>query len=673
MLESTVPAPWTPISVSETEAGIAITVLGRRYDFGHAMFPQSILADGEELLAAPIRLIAHDGGVPAEWEDTESWVQEASDRRVTVLAAMQSRFAVISAVITVDYDGCIQYDLRLSTRADSVRAGFDAAPDAGKRIVDRLWLEIPLKKEHVPFAHHNESYYSGAAKDGSRPFTPISWFGSDKRGLEICFESDEHWNPAEKACAMETVSDETSRTVRFRLLDDQPKRWQKEAPGTNRGIFVTPIHYGFSLTATPVKPCEEAWLLREHIIHVDCFDRINTEYLKFFTSPVSETNPTIVLDHLKNKGVTTLTLHQKWNPVQGWWKLGSRDSERIHTLVEEAHRRGIKVVFYFCNTLSTLRPEKEDYMLRNAHVNTAGKPVISFYRTPPQRTYRSCANGPELFRDFTAGMAEFVCEYNADGVYIDSANIPWACANAAHGCGWTDEDGVRHATYPIRAMRESFRRIWEEIHERLGKSVQIHPHNSFIPSVWAYGDLVWTAEAIALGKKTNTQAIIDAFSEDVIRTEFCGRNVGVPCQILAYDLPDGSWTIRSALAVTAPYGVYPRPVNIHSSLDVMAKIWRVLDEIEAGGCTFHPFYEGNVGAVCTHPAVRISAYEKDGVQVLLVSNPTAESIENVCIECKQPADRELLSGTQFSGKTLQLRLEPWEIRFIRCAAAKTDV
>ena len=185
MANRSVPAPWTPISVSETESGIVISVLGRRYDFGRAMFPQSILADGEELLAAPIRLTAQDNGAPAVWEDAESWIQEASDRRVTMMAAMQSRFTVVSAVITVDYDGCIQYSLRLSTRADSVRVGFDAAPDSGKRIVDRLWLEIPLKKEHSPFAHHNEAYYSGAAADVARPFTPINWFGSDRRGLEI--------------------------------------------------------------------------------------------------------------------------------------------------------------------------------------------------------------------------------------------------------------------------------------------------------------------------------------------------------------------------------------------------------------------------------------------------------------------------------------------------------
>lgn len=33
-----VPAPWTPIKVQETEDGI-VEVLGRKYDFGHEMFP----------------------------------------------------------------------------------------------------------------------------------------------------------------------------------------------------------------------------------------------------------------------------------------------------------------------------------------------------------------------------------------------------------------------------------------------------------------------------------------------------------------------------------------------------------------------------------------------------------------------------------------------------------
>ncbi|MBR6602978.1 MAG: hypothetical protein IKK94_03055 [Clostridia bacterium] len=671
MKQNRVPAPWTPISVNETEEGISVSVLGRVYNFGHSMFPQSITADGEELLSEPIRLLAQDNGADAVWRNSETWIHEASGRRVVLMSAMESRFAVISTIITIDYDGCIQYDMRLSTCADSVREGFDVEPDMDKRVVNRLWLEVPLKKEHSVFEHRNEAYYSGYSRDISLPFTPISWFGSDKRGLEICFESNEHWNPLSKEQAIETFADEAKRTLRFRFLDDQPKRWQKEAEfADKRLVYVTPIHYQFSITATPTKPCDEKWLLSERFIHVDCFDRINTEYLKYFTSPTSEKDPTVVLDRLKAKGVTTLTLHQKWNPVQGYWKLGARDSERIHKLIHEAHKRGIKIVFYFCNTLSTLRPEKESYMLRNAHVNENGQPVVSFYRTPPQRTYRSCAAGPDLFEDFTKGMAEFVREYGVDGVYIDSANIPWACANEAHGCGWTDEDGIRHATYPISAMRESFRKIWETIHEELGKTVQIHPYNSFIPSVLAYGDLYWTAEFIALSKKTDTNAIIEAFSEDVIRAEFCGRNIGVPCQILAYDLPDGSWTIKSALAVTAPYGVYPRPVNIHSSLDVMAEIWRVFDEIDICKCDFHPFYRGNVGASCKNNGIIISSYEKEDELVLLISNPSQNGLKNVVINCDFAAECELVGNVPLSGKEIQMDLEPWDVRFVRCSKNK---
>lgn len=68
-----VPAPWTPIKVSETEDGIVVEVLGRKYDFGHEMFPQSIIADGKELLSSPIRLAAHDAGETAVWDDKESW------------------------------------------------------------------------------------------------------------------------------------------------------------------------------------------------------------------------------------------------------------------------------------------------------------------------------------------------------------------------------------------------------------------------------------------------------------------------------------------------------------------------------------------------------------------------------------------------------------------------
>lgn len=667
-----VPSPWTPVEVFENENGILVRVWGREYNFGHEMFPVSITSLGKEMLASPIRLIGEDNGEPIEWADKENWVQKLDDRQVVIHAAQQSRFAVVSAVITIEYDGNISYQLRLATRSQHHRrTGYYAPPDYARRIVNKLWLEIPLMEEHAKLFHsgHHGGTQTAAARTDAFPFDCWHWYGNDELGLAITMDSDEHWNCADKNRAIETLQDEECFLIRHHWLDAQPERWMKEARERtcdDLGIRFTPVHYQFTLQATPIKPFDEL-LLREHIIHVDCFARINNrEYLEYFTSPTSETDPTIVLDRLKEKGVTTLTLHQKWNPIQGFWELGPRASVRIHQLVEEVHNRGMKLIFYFCNTLSTLRDLPEEYFARNGHWTEEHLPMISFYRRPPQRTYRSCVNGPDLWRDFSDGMLSFVQEFDADGVYIDSASIPWGCTNETHGCGYVDVYGNRHPTYPINKMRKCFQYLYEEMHDRLGKSIQLHSYDTFIPGILAYADLYWHGEYAAVIYETNTKGLVASFTDDFIRTELSGRNIGVPCQFLAYNLPDNSWNMKTATAVTAPYGVYPRPIDIHSTLDDMSPIWTALDSFRAADCVFHPYYSDDVGASCDNDQVKIASYTSDSTFVLVVCNPTFDTQQGVTITANNPAVREILSGKVLEGKTFTVDLPPFETLYIEC-------
>lgn len=669
-----VPSPFTPVEVEESEKGVKVKVCCREYDFGKEMFPISIKAMGKEILASPIRLSVKDNGVDAVWEDKETWVQEKDDTHVVIMSAMQSRFAVISAVVTIEYDGYMSYNLRLSTRADSVRSGFDVEPDRAERIVDMMHLEVPLKKECVPLCHYSkfgsdgDPYHSGKIHDFEMSMFPHSWFGNDESGIGFYFDSDENWT-CDKTKAWEGKTQGNEYLIRYHFLDAQPHKWQYEKSVRkiiNRGISYTPLSFEFGIQATPVKPMDEKLLLGEHMIHIDCFERIGTEYLKYFTSPTSENDNTIVLDRLKEKGVTTLTLHQKWNKVQGYWKLGETDAKRMHTLIDEAHKRGIKIVFYFCNTLSTLRPESEEYMSDNCVISADGQPYISFYRTPPQRTYRTCAKGPDLFRDFADGMVSFLKEFNPDGVYIDSANIPWGCRNERHGCGYTDENGIRQVTYPVSNMRKGWKYIYEQIHEKLGKSIQIHPWSAFIPAYLAYCDMYWAGEAVALKSKNNTKAILEAFKPEMFRTEFSGKNIGVPCQFLAYTLPDNSWNFRTATALCASFGIYPRPINIHQNLDFMSKIWNVLDSFNAKECQFTPYFTGKSGGTCDNDSIRISSYENDNTFVLVITNPTSANLTGVKVASKYPAETELLNKTAVYGKVFEVDMPAYETLFIKC-------
>ena len=62
-------------------------------------------------------------------------------------------------------------------------------------------------------------------------------------------------------------------------------------------------------------------------------------------------------DELKEKGVTTLILHEKWNKSQNWFELSEFTRRQLVTITDECHKRGIKVLPYFGYELSILSPE----------------------------------------------------------------------------------------------------------------------------------------------------------------------------------------------------------------------------------------------------------------------------------------------------------------------------
>lgn len=673
-----VPKPWTPIEVEENHNGITVKIWGREYYFGNEIFPKSIKAMGQELLSSPIHLTGESNDEEIKWINKENWVQEQDNRKVVICAAAESRLIVLSATITIEFDGYINFAFNVVPTGLHPRAGFDVKPDRAKRIINKLWLEIPLKSEVGKLCHYgswDKGVYSGFATEGFITFRPQNWYGNDEVGLGIYFDSDKNWQSIDRNSACETFKNENSYVIRYRLLDSAPAQWEREerqiytdgdiSKKAPTGIERTPLSYGISLQATPIKPYDQS-LLKEHIIHIDCFDKIDREYTEFLMSCVSEDDNTCVLDQLKNKGVTTIALHQAWNRIQGYWRLGKHDSQRIHLLIKEIHKRGMKVLFYFCNGISTLRPVDDDYIKKNMRFKFNQQPDIGFYRAPPQRVIRCCAKGPDIFEDLTKGMSYFLSEYNADGVYIDSADIPWDCTNTAHGCGYIDEFGIVHATYPMNAMRKAFQGIYEEIHDKLGKTIQLHPANAFVPAFHAYSDLVWNGEQVAFRFKTNTKALLNAFDDGFMRTELTGRNIGVPFQFLAYDLPDNSWNIKMALSFVAPYGTYPRPINIHKHLDEMSPIWKALDHFKAYDCEFKGFYQGNVGATCNNSAVKISSYTGSTTFVLLVANPTDTEFKDVEITSDFPANLEIISGKNLSGRQFKIDIKPFETIFIEC-------
>ena len=94
--------------------------------------------------------------------------------------------------------------------------------------------------------------------------------------------------------------------------------------------------------------------------------------------------------------------------------------------------------------------------------------------------YIYCPKKP--FADwYIATLRKTIEELDIDGVYLDSSPDPRICTNLHHGCGYIDENGNLHGTYPVFATREFHKRIYFLFHGEVKKGGLIYAHNSHFP------------------------------------------------------------------------------------------------------------------------------------------------------------------------------------------------
>jgi len=116
---------------------------------------------------------------------------------------------------------------------------------------------------------------------------------------------------------------------------------------------------------------------------------------------------------------------------------------------------------------------------------------------------------------------------------------------------------------------------------------------------------------------------LDALPLDAFRTEFMGRQWGVPSEFLCYERP---YTTPQVLSVTLLHHVLVRPHMQH--LDRLASIWRLYDSFGMKEATWHPYWSNNEVFRTNADHVKVSAYRhpQNGL-LLLVSNLSAEPVK----------------------------------------------
>ncbi len=570
-----VPEPWTPVKLQIVGNEVNLSVWGRSYRFQNSPLPSNITILGDEMLSAPMRLVGQTDAGALTWTHNGVEVWKQNDEQVTLLGWLQSEAVIANFVVWVEFDGLVRIDLRL------------VPPPDPKAKLQRLWLEIPLRKEQATLFHYWPGRWGSAENSGAvpengltLPFKPILWLGWEDGGLTWFAESDKGWQVADVNKALEVVPDLDAVTIRLHFLDSPPKQ--------------LPLSFTFGIQATPVKPMPKDF--HEWRICHGAFYGMEQQ-------PAVTGSKETILDKAARLGVKTLVFHEHWTPVQNYWQT-NREAE-LRRLITECHNRKIKLLLYFGYELSTLAPEWNEVAEKVLVKTPTGGLAGGYFRQPAQRDYIVCLNS-EWSERLLKGIINAIDHYGFDGVYLDGTIEPFACANEQHGCGYRTADGSLRVTYPIFAVRNFMRRLYEALHPK-GKLINAHqstycgtPTLSFVHSYWD-GEQFGGGE---LAKDPLQKLPLASF-----RAEFMGKNFGVPCEFLVYERPP-DWTIDHALAFTMLHDVRVRPLGFGEMLEKMAAIWDAMTKFGVSESEWYPYWRNSEFIQAQPENVKVSGYRK---------------------------------------------------------------
>jgi hypothetical protein len=204
--------------------------------------------------------------------------------------------------------------------------------------------------------------------------------------------------------------------------------------------------------------------------------------------------------------------------------------------------------------------------------------------------------------------------YGFDGIYLDGTIIPQACANAAHGCGYTDADGVRHATYPLRACRAHIKKLSLAVHAR-GGIVEAHQSGCCVPMLMAYCDSYFDGEHLSLKPGEKLSQALDV---GAMRAEFTGFNWGLPIQFcLTEELMHAK--PADCFGMLMLYGVDIKAYGDTEKL-VLGEYWRIMDAFGTADSTFYPCWSDELPVRVSGAEMFCAVWVKDDRMLVLAVN-----------------------------------------------------
>lgn len=611
-----IPAPWTPVKAIPSNVGLLVRMSGRQYTFSGSPLPSKIETAGASILAGPVRFVAKVNGRAVRFRSRDDTVNDHSDSRVILRNTSRGGPLSLTATTVIEYDGLMKIDWMLKPRRHIT--------------LDSLTFEMPVKAAYgtlhyidLDYAHCPWSVKNGGniPKQGILVrFKPVAWVGDEERGLMWVCESDKNWYVQRQNEVLQIAREGDQTVLRLHLVNvplplapgGQDSSGNK-MPDPKKGPLGN-LAYTFGLQATPIKPIErDVWDFRfAHIGQPKTFD--------WLFEPVGHEK--IRLDYLAEKGVRTLGYHEHWTDWYGCTT--TRHSEKLKRMVEECHKRGIKVNLYIGYMMSDLCAE---YPLFNEECLTHPKGMASYLPflyepQPPQNAWTYCVRS--RWQDYIVdGIARMVDEYDIDGIYLDGVHNPrGGCRNSLHGCGYTRPDGNIGNTFPMFHMRELYKRMYVAIRSRKPHG-QVDTHASgFLNPAVGFATSVFDGEHLMAGHIPKGGYALDRIPLDLYRAEFLGRNWGTPVEFLRRLV-----NLQDSLSIALLHDTLPGKASPGGDMETLAWLWKLSDEFGRKEAEWLPYWKNSDYVTVTpqgtddKPAGYVSLYRhpKNGV-LAVISN-----------------------------------------------------
>ncbi|NUQ00532.1 MAG: hypothetical protein HUU35_11825, partial [Armatimonadetes bacterium] len=603
-ISAKVPAPWTPLAVQ----GRRIACWGRTYDYEQSLLPRQISAQGSELLAGPMELVARVGGREVVFQKSGQPELRAAPHQVDLEAVSEQGDLTARVRSHLEYDGCIKLTLTLSTKGQPVT-------------FESLELRIPLRPERARYYHWFEATRDPRLTNaGAIPeqglqshFKPLLWLGDDDRGLCWFSESPRGWQINNKEDVLRVERGRDATTMRIRMVD---RPW----------VLASRWETVFGLQATPTRPTPPGW--RDWLI------------------PLNQTNP-------------WRTWGPGFNNLSGTDDPGTlmpRDPAAMKRWLMEVQQHGEPCPFYPTQEPTKVIPYNQVVFWSGKHRDGMPSPEIKVFgpewsnvtrppgprreadaQIPLKEYYWVCPNSS--FTDF------FLYKLNAlmeqvplDGIYIDGSW--WFCSNKLHGCGYADDQGAWQMQYNLWSFRELFKRMYCLFQEKRQDPV-LHFHTSCwlaIPSLSFCHMMLDGEQYHDAGQKVEDH-FMDVVPLDKWRAEH-SSHFG-PAPFILPDIP-GQWAQASAptrellmLTNLHDVGIFPGSFNLR----LMMRNYQAKRLFGVAACEFKGYWNDD-WAACPTPDGHVSIYRQpDGSRCLLVVGNSAKEDRLLSVQPKLAALR----------------------------------